>query len=157
MEQGQIHIRLMKAEEAEALTALSLRSKASWGYDAAFMKMCKETLTVTADLASRYPIWVADYGGAVVGTVSLEHDPAVSDAIALERLFVDPERFGQGIGHTLFQHAATHARDKGYRELRLLADPGAVPFYLRQGMIQIGDAPSDAIPGRRLPVMAMAL
>lgn len=39
-------IRDARDEDCQA-TALCLRSKASWGYDATFMAQCRETLTVT--------------------------------------------------------------------------------------------------------------
>ena len=35
-------------DEADCLTALCMRSKAHWGYDAAFMHACREELRMTA-------------------------------------------------------------------------------------------------------------
>jgi len=40
-------IRPARAGEAEALTALCVRSKAHWGYDAAFMRLCVPALTMS--------------------------------------------------------------------------------------------------------------
>ena len=40
-------LRPARPEEAPALTELCLRSKAVWGYDAAFMQACRRELTMT--------------------------------------------------------------------------------------------------------------
>ena len=46
-------IRWARVGEAETLTALCVRSKAHWGYDAAFMRMSAAALTVSeADIAA---------------------------------------------------------------------------------------------------------
>ncbi len=40
-------VRPARAGEAASLTALCLRSKAHWGYDAGFMGLCVPSLTVS--------------------------------------------------------------------------------------------------------------
>ncbi|MGH7506358.1 MAG: hypothetical protein ACRELX_11935, partial [Longimicrobiales bacterium] len=40
-------IRDARSDDAGRLTALALRSKAVWGYDAVFMERCRPLLTVT--------------------------------------------------------------------------------------------------------------
>jgi hypothetical protein len=42
-------IRPARAGEADALTALALRSKAHWGYDAAFMEVVRPILTIEGE------------------------------------------------------------------------------------------------------------
>ena len=46
-------VRPARAGEAAALTALCVRSKAHWGYDATFMRLCQASLTVSDALLSR--------------------------------------------------------------------------------------------------------
>ena len=41
--------RRASATEAESLTALTLESKAHWGYDAEFMALARPSLTVTPE------------------------------------------------------------------------------------------------------------
>lgn len=41
-----ITLRLADVSEREPLTELCIRSKAHWGYDAAFMALCRDALTV---------------------------------------------------------------------------------------------------------------
>ena len=49
------------------------------------------------------------------------------------------------------------AADEGGAGLLIPSDPFADAFYRRMGAVRIGDAPSDAIPGRRLPLLEFAV
>jgi hypothetical protein len=40
----------------------------------------------------------------------------------------------------------------GAGRLTILADPNAAAFYERAGAVRIGEAPSDAVPARLLPL-----
>lgn len=75
----------------------------------------------------------------------------------LSRLFVEPSAIRTGVGRTLFDAAVTLARERGGTRLSILSDPFAVGFYERLGAARIGDAPSDAIPGRRIPLLEYRL
>jgi len=77
------------------------------------------------------------------------------DAAFLRDLFIEPNRFCQGIGTALFQEALQYARERGARSITLGGDPNAIGFYRRMGMRQIGSEPSSIGGGRMLPVMAM--
>ena len=138
-------IRSAQAGEAEALTALCVRSKAHWGYDDAFMRSSRTSLTVSdADIASGR-VLVATDGSGIVGVARVEPDGE------LGMMFVDPPAMGRGAGRALFDAAAALARRLGARSMPILADPNAAPFYERMGARFVSHAPSDAIPGRRLP------
>lgn len=79
------------------------------------------------------------------------------ETIELVLLYVEPAWIGHGVGRALFRHAAALARDRGGKTLSILADPHAAPFYQAQGATYRNDAPSDAIPGRILPVYVLPL
>ena len=144
-----VAIRPARAGEAASLTALCLRSKAHWGYDAAFMRLCVPSLTVSEQSIAQGRVLVAtDASGKTIGTVSVM--PAGDDA-ELGLMFVDPSTIGSGIGRALFDAAVGLARQLGYRRMTILADVNAAPFYERLGARFVRDAPSDAIPGRTLP------
>jgi hypothetical protein len=49
------------------------------------------------------------------------------------------------------------ARRRGAERLTILADPNTAGFYERSGAVRIGDAPSDAVRGRRLPLYELRL
>ena len=142
-------IRTASSGEAQSLTALCLRSKAHWGYDATFMKMSAATLTVSeSDIAAGRVLVAVDDGAAVIGVASVLPEGETSD---LDVLFVDPPAIGGGAGRLLFDAAVTLARQQGARRMTILADPHAASFYERMGAHFVRNAPSDAIPGRTLP------
>jgi GNAT superfamily N-acetyltransferase len=70
----------------------------------------------------------------------------------LTHLFVAPEAIGQGIGHALFDAAVRLAAAAGARRLSILSDPNAAGFYDKMGAMRHGEAPSDAVPRRMLPL-----
>ncbi len=130
------------------LTALCLRSKAHWGYDAEFMAACVPALTLTEAHLRANPMRIEVEGATYLGVAMLSFD---GGECHLERLFVDPAHMGAGTGRRLFAWARDTARAMGAAGMVIEADPGAVPFYLAMGCHPAGSAPSDAIPGRRLP------
>ncbi len=144
-----VTIRPARVGEAASLTALCLRSKAHWGYDAEFMRRCVPSLTVSEESIGQGRVLVAtDAAGRALGTVSVMPD---GDAAELGLMFVDPAAIGGGIGRALFGEAVKLARRFGYRRMTILADVNAAPFYERMGARFLRHAPSDAIPGRTLP------
>ena len=148
-----VRIRPARAGEAPSLTALCLRSKAHWGYDEAFMRLCVPALTVSEESIAQGRVLVAiDTRGAPLGTVSvMPDDEGDGDAAELGLMFVEPEAIGGGVGRRLFGEAVKLARRLGYRRMTILADVNAAPFYERMGAQFLRQAPSDAIPGRSLP------
>ena len=143
-------VRKAKIDEAESLTALCVRSKAHWGYDAEFMRLCTAALTVSeASIAAGRVLVAADDTGRTIGTVSVAED---DEGPELALMFVDPPAIGSGAGRVLFEAAVRLARRLGYRHMAILADPNAAPFYERMGARFVRNAPSDAIPGRTLPL-----
>jgi len=142
-------------DEAELLTALCVRSKAHWGYDAAFMRRCRESLRVrpSAIRAGRVLVLV-DTEDRPRGVAQIEIEGVSAD---LALLFVDPPAMGQGVGRALLQEALALAAAAGSNRLTILADPNAAGFYEAMGARYRGQAPSDAIPGRNLPLYEVPL
>jgi len=144
-----VQVRPAKPGESQSLTALCVRSKAHWGYDAAFMKLSAATLNVNqADIALGRVLVAVDDTGRVVGMACVVPDGDVAD---LDSLFVDPPAIGSGAGRALFDAAVALARKQGARRMTILADPNAAAFYEHMGARFLRNAPSDAIPGRTLP------
>ncbi len=123
------------------LTALCVRSKAHWGYDAEFMRLSRDAIAVAEDDAVDAANWT-------LGLVRVEPDGETAE---LGLMFVDPPAMGSGAGRMLFEAATRLARRQGARRMMILADPNAAPFYERMGARFVRNAPSDAIPGRTLP------
>jgi len=149
-------VRPARIEEAAALSDLCFRSKAVWGYDDAFMALCREPLRVKPEEIAAGDVWVAASPNAgpndsIAGIVALASgdDPATVD---LDKLFIEPGCIRAGVGRLLLVHAIAEARRRGASRLTILADPNAAAFYERNGARFIRMAPSDAIPGRSVPL-----
>jgi GNAT superfamily N-acetyltransferase len=149
MERSPVQVRLAKPGEGPSLTALCVRSKAHWDYDAAFMKLSAAALKVNEDdIAAGRVLVAVDVAGRVIGMACVLPEGETSD---LDALFVDPPAIGSGAGRALFDAAVGLARRQGARRMTILADPNAAAFYERMGARYLRNAPSDAIPGRTLP------
>jgi GNAT superfamily N-acetyltransferase len=160
MQDGQEAIRLRSAEpgEAAALSALALRSKAVWGYDAAFLEACRAELTLEPDTIAAGGVTVAERGGRTVGLsrLAIEAGPGGATAEIL-LLFVEPGLLRGGVGRVLFEAMEREARRQGAARIAAGADPDAEGFYRRMGMTRTGSEPSGSIPGRLLPRLEKSL
>jgi predicted N-acetyltransferase YhbS len=150
-------LRLARIDEAPGLSELCVRSKASWGYDEAFMALARVVLHVNPEQIAAGDVWVAtDADGEVAGMVALGPSEQ-PDTLDLDKLFVEPQRIRSGVGSALVAHAIDEARRRGTKRLTILADPNAAGFYERNGARRIGEAASDAIPGRSVPLYEIKL
>ena len=147
-------IRPPRMTELDALSALKIRSKAYWGYHAAFMQACKEELTLTPEHLAGTAAAVAVLDETLAGVAQV--GPRGRDADLLG-LFVDPPFIGTGLGKILFDWCLTAARGMSQTRLLIEADPGAAAFYEHMGAQRIGASPSGSIPGRMLPLYEVPL
>jgi GNAT superfamily N-acetyltransferase len=144
-----MQVRSAKPGESLNLTALCVRSKAHWGYDAAFMTLSAAALNVSEDdIAAGRVLVAVDGTDRAIGMACVLPEGDTAD---LDALFVDPPAIGSGAGRALFDAAVALARHQGARRMTILADPNAASFYERMGARYLRNAPSDAIPGRTLP------
>lgn len=141
-------LRPARLDELEDLTALCLRSKAYWGYDAAFMAACVDELTLTPEDLEQDPISVLEDQNGLAGVAQVSLD---QDGCYLDKLFIDTDRIGLGYGKRLFLWALVAARGLGATELIIEADPDAAPFYEKMGCRRAGETPSGSVAGRVLP------
>ncbi|MFY9241146.1 MAG: GNAT family N-acetyltransferase [Roseovarius sp.] len=153
----QITLRPARLHDLATLTDISLRAKAHWGYDDAFMEACRDELTVTAADLSTSTYHVAEQGGALIGLCALNAPEMGANSCELHSLFVAPEAMGQGVGQLLMGWAIEEAKRRGATLIRLDADSFAEGFYTKMGAICVGRVPSGSIPGRSLPLMELAL
>jgi GNAT superfamily N-acetyltransferase len=119
------------------------------------MESCRRELGVDRSLIDAGRVHVLDTGGGIIGFYSLEDLP--EGGLELGHLFVEPGRFGTGVGRLLVEHACRTARVLGFARLVIQGDPHAEGFYVRCGAVRIGDRESASIPGRMLPVFEMRL
>jgi GNAT superfamily N-acetyltransferase len=144
-----------RPDEALALSALALRSKGYWGYDAAFLEACRAELTLTPSQAAAARV-VRASDGAVRGFHLLAPDPdGDPERGELLMLFVDPSGIGSGIGRALLDDAVRYAALRGWSALRVESDPGAEGFYVGHGARRVGTVPSGSVSGRELPLLEL--
>jgi len=145
-------IRAPVVEELPALSELCMRSKAVWGYDAAFMAACRAELTFDPGDIDTSRIAVATRDDSVLGVAQVRMIGPDAD---LQKLFVEPATLRGGVGKALFAWAIEAARDMGAVRMTIEADPDAAPFYRRLGARDAGLAPSGSISGRTLPKLVL--
>jgi GNAT superfamily N-acetyltransferase len=139
-------------DECPVLTELAMRSKAHWGYDAAFMANVRADLEVIPEkFLPGFHVYILETENEMIGFYSLR--PEDAGTVALEDLFIEPKHIGRGHGKQLWDHSLRVAQKIGYNRLTLISDPYAEPFYVRQGAIRIGEIESNALAGRMLPLM----
>lgn len=125
-------LRPARASECGTLTALALRSKAYWGYDAEFIHACREGLTVQPKDVAAGRVMVLVEEDTVVGLYALMPEDRPDEA-SVELFFVEPGVIGKGLGRALWQHMVEQAAAKGYRRLKIESDPFALGFYRTMG------------------------
>jgi len=150
-----MHLRKPVETELDYLSTLCLKSKAYWGYDADFIEACRDELTLSrSDLTSDHLI-VAEDNDKIIGMAQVHIDDA--SKCFLDKLYVDSNHLGSGVGKALFQWAKATAKRLRKANMYVVADPNAAGFYRRMGAILIGDTPSGSIPGRMLPLYVIRL
>lgn len=153
---SEIHIRLAEIDDVDVMTDVSIRAKQSNGYDDALMDVWRDELTVTVAHLCQGEYWVAVDGGQILGCASLSPDKDRQSG-KVHGFFIDPDHQGRGIGRMLWDQLRVRAHAYGMPDVRLDADPNAVPFYEAMGFIVVGEAPSGSIEDRRLPHMMIRL
>lgn len=150
-----IRLRPAIAGEEAALSALCLRSKAHWGYDAQFLAAVAPYLRVTPDAIAKGHATVAQDGrGNVVGICQIAPD---GHGGTLDLLFIEPSAIGMGVGRALFEHAKAQLRALGHTAMTILSDPDAEPVYLHMGARRVEMRASGVFPGRELPWLEVPL
>lgn len=150
-----MRIRRAVGEDAAELTLLAQLAKASWGYPDAWLREWEAELQISEDYIRCNAVFVAEFGGRLVGVVGVEDGPAGPE---ISHLWVSADRQGRGLGRTLVDRAKQVAREEQWASLRIVSDPFAQPFYERLGAVQIGEvsAPVDGTE-RSLPVLRLEI
>ena len=146
-------IREAQTGEAEALTLLAQRAKASWGYPVAWLEEWAPALAFEPDYIAGNTVYVASTTDEILGVIALEEHEEGGE---IGHLWVDPEHQGRGVGSALVACAVQYARDVGWPSLRIESDPFAEPFYQSMGAKRIGDVRAPvAGTDRTLPLLRL--
>ena len=136
--------------DCDVLSGLAFRSKASNGYDAAFMEACRDELAVTPEKIADGELWISEADSKPVGFFDIRLE---NDTLEVYALYVDPVVKRCGIGRKLWAEVEERAVAMAAEAIELDADPSAVEFYKAMGCGVIGQSPSGSISGRMLPRM----
>lgn len=147
-------LRRADPEECALLSAIAFRSKAFWGYDAAFMEACRAELTYTESQVRDRFFGVIEEE-KIIGFYALK--PHGQSEVELDALFVLPEEIGKGYGRALMEHAKSKAVEMGAARMIIQSDPNARDFYEAAGGVCTGQRESVSIPGRSLPLFEIGL
>lgn len=123
-------IRRATAEDLPTIDAL-MRAVSAYHGDYAPMLA---GYAMTADQFVSDLIFVAEADGTPVGFYSL----IVEGEPELDLMFVADAAQGTGLGARLFAHMAAQARALGIDAVKIVSNPPAEGFYLRQGAQRIG-------------------
>ena len=105
-------VRRARPADAAALSDLAMRSKAVWGYDAAFMEACREELATTKEAIRANEIWIAERDQDLAGFYELIPDTLRRHG-EVRMCFVDPAFLRQGIASVLWRHLELRAHVRG--------------------------------------------
>lgn len=148
----QITIRAAKCADADTLTKLARRSKASWDYPKSWIREWDEQLSFSPEYIAGNEVFVAVSDLEVIGVIALEQGIDHE----LSHLWIAPEHQNQGIGRRLVEYALETARRLGWQYLRIESDPNARPFYERLGAIPVGEVNAPVAGTTRvLPVLCL--
>ncbi len=153
---GVVALRRALPAEAEALARLQLRTALA-GYGHIFPP--EAPAPTIAELTALWEGWLAPGGPAVfvafdgdelVGVVLAGPDPEVPKAGHLARLYVDPDRWEQGIGRQLYAAAMGHLQAEPFELVTLWVLEGntrARAWYERLGWTATEDRKATYEPG----------
>jgi DNA-binding MarR family transcriptional regulator/N-acetylglutamate synthase-like GNAT family acetyltransferase len=115
-----------------------------YGFDASFEALVAEIAAkfLASYDASRERCWIADIGGAQVGSVFLVRQS--DDVAKLRLLLVDPAGRGQGLGGRLVAECIGFARQCGYRKITLWTQSNLVAarkIYQDAGFVLVSTEP----------------
>ncbi|MFC1736983.1 GNAT family N-acetyltransferase [Candidatus Hydrogenedentota bacterium] len=89
------------------------------------------SLEVTKRLAKEEKFLVARDESVIVGVVAFKQNE-------IDKLYVEPERHGEGTGRLLFQTVENMIREEGHDTISLCSFEGTVSFYKKMGMEVVG-------------------
>lgn len=146
-------VRKAKPEYAKILSALAIRSKASWGYEKSWLEACKPELVISESQLENWAGYVVEIDNEIAGFWCREIKEDLSDG----RLFVEPKFIKHGCGRMLWKALRNDLMKSGLKYITLLADPNAAPFYIKLGGKELRKEDSQIFPGRKLPVIRIPL
>ena len=134
------HFRSAEPHEAKDLEELQKRSASHWNYPDGYFDWAGDALSITESYVRDNPVVVlVDGDGRRLGFYAFTE----GDDLLLDKMFLDVDQIGRGLGRVFWQHAVETARDLGVSEFVIAADPNAAPFYEAMGARWFASKPTE--------------
>jgi GNAT superfamily N-acetyltransferase len=135
------HFRRAEPHEAKELEELQDRSASHWDYPDGYFDWAGDARKITESYVRDNSVLVlVDSDGRKLGFYGFTED---DDGLLLDKMFLDVDQIGRGLGRVLWQHAVQTARDLGVSEFVIGADPNAAPFYESMGAKWYASKPTE--------------
>jgi phosphoenolpyruvate synthase/pyruvate phosphate dikinase len=135
------HLRSAEPDEAKELEELQIRSASHWDYPDGYFDWAGDSLRITESYVRDNPVLVlVDDDGRKLGFYSFTDS---DEGLLLDKMFLDVDQIGRGLGRLLWKHAVQTARDRGVSEFVIGADPNAAPFYEAMGAAWYDSKPTE--------------
>jgi GNAT superfamily N-acetyltransferase len=144
-----IELRFLKEADLPAASELCIRAKAHWGYDPTFIDLCIPDLRIEIDDLASSELVGAYKGEQLIGVLQLV---LKRPDVLLDKLFVEPELIGLGVGRQLFRWAVQKSKEWQARKIVIESDPHAEPAYLAFGCKKVGEVRAESTE-RTLPLL----
>ena len=141
-------IRPARADERSLLIGLQREASLMWEEDRDALLAEPDAIDLPADQIAEGHVFVFEGEGAVVGFLVIL--PRADGAAELDGLFTAPDRWGQGIGRALVEHAMAVARQRDCVSLNVVANKRALGFYLKCGFQALGEVETRFSAGVRM-------
>lgn len=160
MNTARFHIRPFEPRDTRAVRELFIRvnrALAPPGMEEAFEVYVSQSLREEIDCLLTYyadrkgVFLVGEVNSRICGMFGLE--TAAPGIAELRRMYVDPDRRGEGLGRTLLSHAEAEARRGGFTQLILSTSelqPAALGLYRASGFTETGEEIADSASNKTL-------
>lgn len=143
---AELHIRLARVEEREALEELQRRASLALGEYNEQLGAHPDAVQLPIEQIERGEVIVAELGTRLGGFAVVLVD---GEGAELDGLFVAPELWRNGIGTSLVDVAVHEARRQGLA-MMVIANPPARSFYEKCGFTVEGEAETQFGPALRM-------
>jgi GNAT superfamily N-acetyltransferase len=143
---AEIHIRMARPDEREALEALQRRSSLALGEYNEQLEAHPDAIELPIEQIERGEVIVAELNDRLAGFAAVLID---GDIAELDGLFVEPELWRRGVGAALIDLAVHEARRRGLA-MMVDANPSAKEFYEKSGFTVEGEAQTRFGPALRM-------
>ncbi len=126
------HHRFRRAEphEAAELEELQSRSASHWNYPDGYFDWAGDAPRISESYVRENTVLVLVDGDRTLGFYGFTEG---DEGLLLDKMFLDVDQIGRGLGRVLWEHAVQTARELGVSEFVIGADPNAAPFYEAMG------------------------